>query len=135
MKSKYTIAVLLLLIAACKKETTKSSSDIQGTWELVSSDGAWTGHHDYAPGNGNTFAFNGKNYSQTIKAPDTTYHYTGTFSIYTGKPCDNASEQSLIKFNDNNDFPASFSLLNGKFTIGTTQCIADGGSSTYRKIK
>jgi hypothetical protein len=133
MKAKYFLAVMLF-ITGCKKETSGLVSNVQGTWELVSSDGAWTGHHDYEPGNGNTIIFSGNTYSQKIKATDTTYQYSGTFTIYRGKPCDLANEQTLIKFNNNED-ASSFSLLDGKLTIGSTECIADGGSSTYKKIQ
>jgi hypothetical protein len=133
MKAKYFLAVVFF-ITGCKKETSGLVSNVQGTWELVSSEGAWIGHRDYEPGNGNTFTFSGNTYSQKIKATDTTYQYSGTFTIYSGKPCDLANEQTLIKFNDNED-ASSFSLLDGKLTIGTTECIADGGSSTYKKIQ
>src|SRR3954469_6738721 len=133
MKAKYFLAVVFFIIAGCQKQITKLTSDVQGTWELVSSDGAWSGHREYEPGNGNTINFSGNNYSQKIKIRDTTYQYSGTFTIYTAKPCDVANEQTLIKFNDNEI--SSFSLSNGKLTIGTTQCIADGGSSTYKKIQ
>jgi hypothetical protein len=61
---------------------------------LVSSDGAWSGHQEYAPGDGNTFNFSENIYSQKIKATDTTYQYSGTFIIYTGKPCELANEQT-----------------------------------------
>ena len=133
MKTKYLFVVVFLIIAGCKKETAKLSSDLQGTWELVSSDGAWIGHREYEPGNGNTISFSGNAYSQKIKTIDSTYHYSGTFIIYTGKPCDFANEQTLIKFDDND--ASSFSLSDGELTIGTTECIADGGSSTYKKIQ
>jgi hypothetical protein len=135
MKPKYFFAIILLIIAGCKKDATILSPGLQGTWELVSSDGAWSGHHDYPPGNGNTYTFNENNYSQIIKRIDTTYHYTGTFKIYTGKPCDFANEQTLIEFNNIAETRQSFSLSNGKLTIGTTECIIDGGYSTYRKIR
>ena len=36
MKAKYFIAIVFLIITGCKKETTNLSSDVQGTWELVS---------------------------------------------------------------------------------------------------
>ena len=134
MKPKYFIAVLFVAIAACKKDVQKFSSDLQGTWELVSSYGGWSGHQEYAPGNGNIFTFYGNNYSRVVKSTGTTYQYTGTFKIYTGNPCDFAKEQTLIDF-DNNGFADSFSLSEGKITIGTIECIMDGGSSTYRKIR
>lgn len=134
MKAKYFLAIGFLIIAGCKKETTKLTSDVQGTWELLSIEGGWVGHQEYEPGNGNTISFNGNSYSQKIKATDTTYQYSGTFIIYKGKPCDFANEQSLIKFNGNEP-AASFSLSNGKLIIGATQCIADGTTSTYKKIQ
>jgi hypothetical protein len=133
MKAKHLLAVALLITAGCKKETARLSSDLQGKWELISSDDGWGGHHEYEPGNGNTFSFSANTYLQQMKATDTTYEYSGTFRIYSGKPCDFAREQTLIRFNDN--VPAStFSLSDGKLTIGATECIADGSTSTYRKI-
>jgi hypothetical protein len=134
MKAKHLLVIVFLVMAGCKKEASKLNSDIQGTWELVSSDGAWFGHQEYQPGNGNTFNFNGNTYLRIVVTPDSTYQYTGTFNIYTGKPCDLAKEQTLINFNDGNG-PGSFILSDGKLTIGTTECVADGGSSTYKKIQ
>ncbi|MBV9962805.1 MAG: hypothetical protein JO072_11200 [Parafilimonas sp.] len=133
MKRKYFIATLLLIVA-CQKEINQPSQDIQGTWELESSYSAWSVAHTYAPGNGNTYNFKGNTYSQKIIATDTTYQYSGIFNIYTGKPCENAVEQTLINF-DNGNAPAAFSLSNGKLTIATTECIADGGGSTYIKVR
>lgn len=135
MKPKYFFALILLIVAGCKKGTSiLPSLGLQGTWELESSYGSWGGYHEYPQGNGNTFTFNGNNYSRTTKTTDTTYQGTGTFRIYTAKPCDFADEQPLIEF-DNNNFTESFSLSNGKLIIGTTECIIDGGYSTYRKIQ
>ena len=133
MKVKYLAPILFLIIPACKKETGSLLSDLQGTWELRSSDGGWTGHQEYAPGNGNTYSFSGTAYTRQIKTADTTYAYSGTFEIYDEKPCDYATKQTLIEFDDDH-FPNSFSLSGGELTIGTTECIVDGGSSTYRKI-
>jgi hypothetical protein len=115
-----------------QKRNSKLTSDLQGTWELVSSDGAWSGHQEYEPGNGTTFIRN--TYSQKIKATDTTYEYSGTFTIYTGKPCDFANEQTLIKFN-NDECANRFSLSDGKLTIGTTECIADDSSTKEQFCK
>ena len=135
MKTNTIIIVLLFLcFLSCKKEAARLTDDLQGKWELVSYDGAWIGHRDYVEGNGNIFAFSGNNYDRIIKDIDTTYHYSGTFKIYSGKPCDFAAEQTLIEFDNMHDNPSSFSLSNGKLTIGTTECIADGGTATYRKI-
>jgi len=133
MKVKYLAPILFLIITACKKETGSLLSDLQGTWELKSSDGGWTGHQEYAPGNGNTYSFSGTTYARQIKTTDTTYEYSGTFDIYTDKPCDYATKQTLIEFDDDL-FPNSFSLSVAELIIGTTECIVDGGSSTYRKI-
>ena len=133
MKRNYFL-IFFLCLAGCKKETTDLKSEIQGTWELVSSESGWGGHYDYDPGNGNLVSFDGNEYIQTMKSADSTCHYNGTFTIYTGKPCDFANEQTLIAF-DSAYYANSFSLGNGRLTIGTTECIADGGSSTYRKIR
>jgi hypothetical protein len=94
MKAKYLVAILLLLIISCKKESARLTDDLQGKWELASSDGAWSGHVDYEPGNGNTYTFISNNYERTIIGVDSIYTYSGTFKIYTGKPCDFAQEQN-----------------------------------------
>lgn len=134
MQVKYFLFLILFVVAGCRKESAKLKSDLKGTWELVSMDGGWVGHHEYEPGNGNIYTFDGNKYSQVIKADDVDYEYSGTFVIYKGKPCDFASEQSLISFNESPS-PSSFSLSGGKLVIGTTECIADGSTGTYRKIK
>src|SRR5215831_20998342 len=128
MNTKYILAFVLLIVASCKKETVRLTSDIEGTWELTSMDGGWVGHKEFEPGNGNTLSFNGNKYTQRVKGTDTTYQYSGTFTIYNGKPCENANEQMLIKLND--DFPNSFSLSDEQLVIGTTICIADGANYT-----
>jgi hypothetical protein len=134
MKAQYLVAFLLLGTVSCKKEAARLTDDLQGKWELVSYDGAWVGHVDYAEGNGNTYIFSGNNFTQQYKTTDTTIQMLGTFKIYTGKPCDFAAEQTLIEFDNIHDNPSSFSLSDGKLSIGTTECIADGGTATYRKI-
>ena len=133
MNARY-LFIAFLIIAGCKKETIRLTSDVQGKWELVSRDGGWIGHQEYPPGNGNFLSFNGNAYSQEIKTTDTTYQSSGTYTIYKGKPCESADEQTLIKFNDS-EIPAGFSLSDGRLAIGATLCIADGTTSVYRKIQ
>ena len=136
MKRNYilVLAIAFMIIAGCQKEFANLPSGFQGTWELVSTDGAWFGHRDFEPGNGNTFNFTGNTYLRKVKTTDTAYQYSGKFVIYKAKPCELASEQTLIKF-DNDTEGSSFSLSNTTLTIGATECIADGVISTYRKIQ
>jgi hypothetical protein len=134
MKARYLLAIVFLVIASCKKEAARLTHDLQGKWELASADDAWFGHREFVPGNGNTFSFNGSAYLRKVKTADTAYQYSGTFKIYTGRPCDFANEQTLINF-DNDVEASSFSLSNEKLTIGTTECIADGATSTFKRIQ
>jgi hypothetical protein len=46
-EDKISFGVMFLIIAGCKKETVRLSSDLQETWELVSSNGAWICHREY----------------------------------------------------------------------------------------
>jgi hypothetical protein len=134
MKPKYLTAILLLIITGCKKEAPSLSSQLQGTWELAATDGGFSGHHEeYAPGNGNIYSFSGTTYTRQIKTTDTTYEYSGTFEVYEGKPCYFATKQTLIKF-DHGIIANSFALLDGTLSIGSTECVLDGSSDTYRKI-
>lgn len=134
MKVKYFLALILFAAAGCRKESAKLKSELKGTWELASVDGAWNGYHEYEPGNGNIYTFEGNKYSQVIKTADSTYEFSGTFAIYKDKPCDFAEEQYLISFNEEN-YGNKFSFSDDKLVIGTTECIADGWIGTYRKIK
>jgi hypothetical protein len=45
-EDKISFGVMFLIIAGCKKETVRLSSDLQETWELVSSNGAWICHRN-----------------------------------------------------------------------------------------
>ena len=128
------IAVCFLTILSCNKQDTDLPAGLNGTWELLSTDGGWSGHHDYPSGNGNTIAFDGHKYSQKIKAIDTTYLSSGTFKIYTGKPCDLAKEETVISF-DSSDIASGFSRSGNQITFTSTECLVDGGSSTYKKIQ
>lgn len=134
MKVKFVTVFLLLAVLSCKKEYSGIMNNLQGKWELVSYDGAWVGHIDYAPGNDYTYTFTGNNYSLNAPSADTVYKRSGTFRIYTGKPCDYAAEQTLIEFDSVHENPSKLSITDGKLVIGTTECIADGGYQTFRKI-
>jgi len=133
MKNKITIVLIVCIIGGCKKDPVALNSQLQGTWELVKSYSGWGGVQEYSSGNGNTLKFSENSFVRNIKTTDTTFAISGTFSVYTGKPCEYASEQTLIKFN-HDEISSSVSILNGELTIGTTECVADGGSSTYKKI-
>ena len=134
MRLKTVIIIVLACLWGCKKDAQSFNSDLQGKWELASSYGAWTGHVEYSAGNGNAYTFKGNTFSQQVHYADTTYAYSGTFKTYTGKPCEFAAEQKLIEFSNAGD-ASSFSLSGDTLFIGTTECIADGGTSAYRKIK
>lgn len=128
-----TLAIFLTIAGSCKKSTALDPA-IEGTWELVASDGGWTAHEDFPPGNGNLYTFTGHNYVQTIAAGDTTYQYSGTFSIETGKACAGSTTTTLIRF-DKVDVPATFTLLNDTLIIGAPHaCIADAPDRTYTRI-
>ena len=134
MKTKYLVTVLFVAALSCEKEYSGLADNLQGKWELVSYDGAWVGHVDYAAGNDYTYTFTGNNYKLNAPSTDTVYQRAGTFKIYTGKPCDFAQEQTLIEFDNVHENPSKISITDGKLIIGTTECIADGGYQTFRKI-
>ena len=131
---KYSIWILFFSIMACTKHASKVSSDLNGTWELISSDDGWNGHLDYPAGNGNTFEFNGNTYIQIIKSTDTAYKYSGTFEIYNGKPCDIGMVQTVIKF-DEDLTASSFSKSDITITLSSSECIADGQTKVYQKVQ
>lgn len=133
MKNMIGYFSFLFVVAGCNKEVNTLNDDLQGKWELKKSFSGWGGSYDYAPGNGNTISFNGNSFTQEIKTMDTAYTIHGSFSIHKDKPCASAQAQWLINMNDDL-FENSFRIDNHELSIGATECIADGGSSIYRKI-
>ena len=130
MKSLFFI-IGLVALGSCKKETVIEK--MEGTWELRKSVSGWAGTHNYPPGNGNTIRFNNNTYTTQTKSADSVYTFSGTFDVYTGKACSSSTEQQLIRFNGDS-LPSNLILSNNELTIGSTDCIADGGTVTYQKI-
>src|SRR5688572_17793144 len=106
----FVIAGLALLsFVSCDKESDSLPPKLKGKWELESVQGGWVGHQTYPRGNGNTFVFKNNTYLQTVRAADTSYQYSGTFSIFSGKPCEMSREQTLIQL-DSSQIKYSFSF-------------------------
>jgi|SRR5687767_4944145 len=128
----FTIAATVLSLVSCNKESDSPQPDLNGKWELVSVESSW-GRQTYPRGNGNTLFFENNSYTQNINHPDTTYQLSGTFSIYSAKPCEWSNEQPLIQFEDM-QWPYIYSLSATTFTYSPPpDCIMDGGTFTYRK--
>lgn len=124
--------IVLLALTSCKKSD--NNSTLKGTWELVSQDGGWSGHQEFSPGNGNLFTFTGNHYAQQIATSDTTLHYSGSFRIYEGRPCEGAADATLIQFDDDS-YSNTLSIAGNILTLRAPhECIADVPDRTYRKI-
>ena len=135
MRISLSILLCLIIFAGCKKDAGSLSDNLNGKWELKQSFSGWGGENVYEPGNGNTITFNGSNYTSTISYADTSYTIKGTFLLTKGKPCGSTDgeDRALIKF-DMSSFENTIAIEDYELTISNTECIADGGSSTYRKI-
>ncbi|MBG9376349.1 hypothetical protein I5907_08895 [Panacibacter sp. DH6] len=135
MKKAAFVFVCLAALAACRKDLTVLKDDLNGTWELKRSFSGWAGERVYEPGNGNTVRFSENTYTSVVVYADTTYTTEGTFSLTKGKPSciTEGDDRALINF-DNSIFENTISIVDNELTISNTECIADGGSSTYRRI-
>jgi hypothetical protein len=140
MKISILILCLFLMAVACKKDTALQTmqQQVTGKWELVRSISGWGGTREFEAGNGNTITFTGNNFTQQVIGTDTIYNFEGTFTIYTAKPCDFAAETTLINFSGLflDTYPQQIKFTdNGELSFGATECIADGGTSYYKKIR
>ena len=134
---------LIVLIAGCKKDNAIKSlqQELSGKWELTKITGGLAGTTtEYPPGNGNFISFAGNGFTKNIAINDTVYNVVGTFNIYTGKPCDNVPETTLIELHDylsssSYGYKNEIILSNGELSLSDTPCIADGITSFYREIK
>ncbi len=138
-KAPILISCFFIIATGCTKNSavTDLNKSIIGKWELTRTISGWGGEKVYAPGNGNTILFEGNNAIQYIAYNDTTFTYEGSYSIFKGKPCEFAPATTLFRFYtpDGLGYDQEIILSDGELKIGTTQCIADGGTSFYRRIE
>jgi hypothetical protein len=130
----FAIAVVVIAILGCNKKNDTLHPNLDGTWELASTQGGIDGGQTtYRAGNGNTYIFEENTYAQTIRTSDSTYQSSGTFSIFKAKPCEMSKEEILIRFDGS--FSLVFSYTGATFTIGDPhECMSDAMSFTYRRV-
>lgn len=133
LKSCLAIIALALTIAACKKDS-KTPTTLTGKWELESSFGGWGGRQTYPPGNGNTLNFTGNTYIRNIHYGDTTYQVSGSYLIFEGNYCEQGSKRTVIQFDGGDAMLLDFTFTGSTISMGTPECIMDGGTTVYRKI-
>lgn len=134
MKSFLALLAVVVTITGCKKDSDKTPSTVYGKWELQSSFGNFTGSQTYPRGNGNTYEFTTATYVRTSHYGDSTYQMSGPYRIFESDYCMQASKQQFIEFDSTGSLPFAFKFSGSTITISTPECLADGGTATYRRI-
>jgi hypothetical protein len=92
-----------------------------------------SGPVNYPAGNGNLFIFY-FNHSFESKVPGNPLK-TGLYKVSKKKDCSpRASDGMLILHSDGFNSTQYIEIENGKLSISTSNCIADGGTAIYHKL-
>jgi hypothetical protein len=131
MRSFLLILVFVtMLLSSCKKDSI--ANDLVGTWELERTI-TMTGITNYAAGNGTLLIFysNHKFESQSLTIPS----ISGLYKVSSKKDCYPRSDDDLLTLHfDGSNSSENIAIENGKLSLSTSNCIADGGTAIYRKL-
>jgi hypothetical protein len=120
----------LICLNSCTKD--KPANELIGTWELESTSNM-SGPVNYPAGNANHFIFY-SNHKFESKAPGNPLK-TGLYKVSKKKDCSpRASDDMLILHSDGFNSTQYIEIANGKLSISTSNCIADGGTAIYHKL-
>jgi sorbitol-specific phosphotransferase system component IIA len=133
MKKVLLFVVMIICLAACKKDRKKVIIDdrgvVFGTWELRAIYGGWGNPQVFAKGNGDKFTF--KPDSTYIKYKNNTIEKQGKFSIrFTGE--EKSARYGTITLTEP-AYTDAFSFKLDTIHIGTSA--ADGPSYQYVRVK
>ena len=128
------ITVLLTgLLFSCKKEQTTNPlyEPYLGTWEYEKHIGFIT---DSLPaGNGRIIDLSSKGTFESRKHD--TVLFKGVYSLQEKGDCSPRAETTFFATNDSAFVQDGYiALKNGRLTITTSNCMADGGTTFYRRI-
>lgn len=131
MKKIYLILLLSVLFFSCKKESISPTvKAIEGIWEYESFIG-FDPILPLPPGNGRII-FIGSDRTFERRNFDTLI-LRSTYSLDQKRDCFGEEQRLFFKTTDPYFFEGFISIENNKLIVSSSNCISDGGITTYRK--
>ena len=126
---------LSLFIFSCKKDGVGSiKKEIVGTWEIEKYSGYPFTQPPYPPGNGKIIMI-GSDGNFERRAHDTLL-FKGRYFVLHKKDCSPRESDLVLLTNETaSDSYSYVDIENGKLTLTTPSCWADGGTAYYRRIQ
>jgi hypothetical protein len=135
MKQVVLLFCLFVFSASCKKDTSNSRGEINGTWELRGVEGGFRDPSvtiDVSPGNGTTWSFR-----------DTTFEYrnagqlsrAGSFTKSRDSSAATGRVMNVLVFSNNDNDKVFFEISGDSLTMYRGTIAADGTIERYVRIK
>lgn len=126
------LAILLLIVLASSCRKDHFTKDLRGTWELAS---AYTfgGPVPYPPGNGNLLILRkDKTFEQQQPGQATQQGY---YTLESKEDCSPRTDKKMLVLHFSTyEQEAYVEVKDNTLFLSTSNCIADGGTSTYRRL-
>lgn len=135
MKNTILIAFILLLLAACKREADVADPYRQftGTWEAAQFIG-YPGNVNLPPGNGRILVLD-DNAMMENRRNDTVL-YRGRYYLQHRADCHPRANTLYFTTGDSNYLWESYiELTNDQLILSASNCLADGGTTIFRRVK
>jgi hypothetical protein len=135
MKNTILIAFVLVLLAACRKdaEIPAQYRQFAGTWELEQFIG-FPGNMTYPAGNGRLLVL-GADGMMESRQKDTVV-YRGRYYLQQKADCHPRETTLYFTTSDSSYLREGYvQLTNGKLTLGSSNCLMDGGTAVYRRVE
>ncbi|RYD70750.1 MAG: hypothetical protein EOP53_24855 [Sphingobacteriales bacterium] len=131
---KIIIACLLLSLFSCKKEVVIENfkEELAGSWELERRSD-YTGTQQYPAGNGDILVFDKVGNYQRKSIGSITQ--SSTYKLSRKKDCHQSDSDIMIKLGEtSSDTRVYVQIKNNQLIFNTSNCYADGATTTYRRL-
>jgi hypothetical protein len=135
MKKIFVLALLVLFIS-CKKDNDINTlkSEIAGTWELERFVGYPFNQPALPPGNGRIIVL-GEDGVFERKQHDTLVS-RGSYSVVRKKDCYDRNSDIVLSINESAFEDHQYvEIADGKLSLSTPNCLQDGGTAYYRRMR
>lgn len=135
MKNTLSFAFALLLLGGCTKEAGEPEvfRSFAGTWEAEQFIG-FPGNINLPPGNGRLLVLEANGMMESRR--NDTVLYRGRYFLQHKPDCHPRESSLYFTTNDSSFLWESYIQTTGdKLTLSTSNCLADGGTTVYRRIK
>lgn len=124
-----------MLVGACKKEAgaPEAFRQFAGTWEAEQFIG-FPGNVNLPPGNGRILVLENNGMMESRRRD--TVEYRGRYYLQHKQDCHTRENNLYFTTNDSSYLWEGYiQLTGGKLTFSTSNCLADGGTTIYRRIQ